>query len=324
MKGPVLMQLTRDQRITGHKDDPRNDDWEKDLAQDGKSTDDRIVGSPSITVSEKESQVSMKETQKACVTREDSRAISSIGGYTTSPPGTPCVFGVDDRDEGSHCIMDDEQYGSFGWCFTSQDKASFGSCSEGCPLYGHFGTLHKAIQSLRSDIRDVSVDVSDQKGGPAATTSSENSTSSAGSNTSAKNARSRNTSAAASIKTLPVTATGLDDWEKDYITDDQPDAKGSNLPHPTRDSDVFFPTFEWPGLKFEFAGSLWGVLPTLLFLLISNLVVLKIHADNTKFGILQTCGWRSFICCCCCGGFMTLWQPIDRVLVGSPHHVSRS
>merc|ERR1712187_730560 len=78
----------------------------------------------------------------ACVTREDSRA--EAFGYTTALPGTPCVFDSDPRDEGSHCIME-ERYGSFGWCFTSQNKSSWGSCSENCPLSGPTKALASKI-----------------------------------------------------------------------------------------------------------------------------------------------------------------------------------
>merc|ERR1719401_1217783 len=69
-----------------------------------------------------------------CTTRVDDRV--DAFGYTTAPTGSTCVFGVDPRDEGSHCIEDNGQYGSYGWCYTSADAASWGSCSENCPLYG--------------------------------------------------------------------------------------------------------------------------------------------------------------------------------------------
>mmetsp|Transcript_102537 Transcript_102537/g.306323 ORF Transcript_102537/g.306323 Transcript_102537/m.306323 type:complete len:248 (+) Transcript_102537:110-853(+) len=80
-----------------------------------------------------------------CVTHEDPLAKSP--GYTVSPPGTPCVFGIDERDEGSHCIMD-EDYGPFGWCWTSTYKNAFGSCSESCPLSGLAKKLGDRIDEL--------------------------------------------------------------------------------------------------------------------------------------------------------------------------------
>mmetsp|Transcript_45923 Transcript_45923/g.142119 ORF Transcript_45923/g.142119 Transcript_45923/m.142119 type:complete len:347 (-) Transcript_45923:84-1124(-) len=83
-----------------------------------------------------------------CTTRFDPRA--SAVGYDTALPGTPCIFGLDPRDEGAHCVLDDGSYGSFGWCYTSADKGSFGSCSENCPLFGPLKTLGKKIEELRS------------------------------------------------------------------------------------------------------------------------------------------------------------------------------
>merc|ERR1719499_3049790 len=88
-----------------------------------------------------------------CLTREDSRA--KVFGYATSLPGTACVFGTDPRDEGSHCIMDKGAYGSFGWCFTSQDTSSWGSCSESCPLFGPAKVLADEIRSLGERLAEI-------------------------------------------------------------------------------------------------------------------------------------------------------------------------
>lgn len=82
-----------------------------------------------------------------CVTKEDPRAYHWL--YTTSPAGTACVFGVDPADEGHHCILSDGKYGSYGWCYTSKDKSSWGSCSENCPLYGLTGLLGRKVNELR-------------------------------------------------------------------------------------------------------------------------------------------------------------------------------
>lgn len=71
-----------------------------------------------------------------CAVKEDPRIKAWFA--ETSPEGTPCVFGVDGdaRDEGTHCIFDNGEYGSNGWCYTSTDRSSWGSCNGLCPLYG--------------------------------------------------------------------------------------------------------------------------------------------------------------------------------------------
>jgi len=89
----------------------------------------------------------------SCVTREDSRA--SATGYTTSPAGTLCKFGVDDRDEGEHCIIDGFKFGSFGWCFTDASKSSWGSCSETCPLLGAAKVLSDKIDDVAGEWREA-------------------------------------------------------------------------------------------------------------------------------------------------------------------------
>jgi len=81
-----------------------------------------------------------------CVTRSDPRVNSGLA--SVSAPGTRCVFGADERDEGSHCIIEDGIYGSFGWCYTALDKSSWGSCDEGCPLQGRALKLEKRIDAI--------------------------------------------------------------------------------------------------------------------------------------------------------------------------------
>lgn len=90
-------------------------------------------------------------TLRKCITRADARAVSYT--YAVSLPGTECVFGVDERDEGFHCIPDAGKYGSYGWCFTTLDQSSWGSCSDSCPLFGmekvlwdRLKTLHKHME----------------------------------------------------------------------------------------------------------------------------------------------------------------------------------
>lgn len=99
-----------------------------------------------------------------------------------STAGTPCVFGADFRDEGSHCIPEFE-YGSRGWCYTRMDQTSWGSCSESCdaalpeaeevevfeppappkkfnkPVAGHLGGLRHIIQ----EVMDSALGVMEEK-----------------------------------------------------------------------------------------------------------------------------------------------------------------
>eukprot|EP00927_Polykrikos_kofoidii_P032017 TRINITY_DN273_c0_g1_i10.p1 TRINITY_DN273_c0_g1~~TRINITY_DN273_c0_g1_i10.p1 ORF type:complete len:445 (+),score=77.01 TRINITY_DN273_c0_g1_i10:87-1421(+) len=85
--------------------------------------------------------------QQHCTTRTDSRVASM--GYTTSPEGTKCVFGVDVQDEGHHCIQEvGNIYGSFGWCYTSTDKGSWGACSANCPLSGQSKILGTKLDEV--------------------------------------------------------------------------------------------------------------------------------------------------------------------------------
>jgi hypothetical protein len=155
--GIALLQRGRLQR------EPVLDEWEKDYIQDDppfeslvNDTSSKTNGAESVSGTTGDwawdGVDNGLRSSSTCVTRSDSRANSPIDGYTTSPADTPCVFGVDDRDEGSHCMLDGEKYGSFGWCYTSADKTSWGSCSEGCPLYGYAGELGKEIETLKSEI----------------------------------------------------------------------------------------------------------------------------------------------------------------------------
>jgi len=83
-----------------------------------------------------------------CAVKEDPRAKAWFA--QTSPEATPCVFGVDgdDRDEGSHCIFDNGDFGSNGWCYTAKDRSSWGSCNSLCPLYGPVKALGKKIDHM--------------------------------------------------------------------------------------------------------------------------------------------------------------------------------
>merc|ERR1712048_590245 len=98
---------------------------------------------------------SLETTSSAkCSTRFDARVQSMI--QSTSPPGTPCVFGLDPRDEGAHCIFDDGQYGSLGWCYTGANKDAWGACGESCPLYGQAKILDRKIDQVLKELEEES------------------------------------------------------------------------------------------------------------------------------------------------------------------------
>lgn len=88
-----------------------------------------------------------------CATKSDPRA--SAWFAETSPDGTPCVFAADVRDEGSHCIMSEGEYGSNGWCYTSADQSTWGSCNELCPLYGPTAKLGAKIDGVAEVVKDI-------------------------------------------------------------------------------------------------------------------------------------------------------------------------
>jgi len=67
-------------------------------------------------------------------------------------PGTKCLFGIVAEDEGSHCIYDNGKYGSFGWCFTNDQKKEWGSCAETCPTAGNAKVLVAKINMLQNQI----------------------------------------------------------------------------------------------------------------------------------------------------------------------------
>jgi len=92
-----------------------------------------------------------------CGTRVDGTAsdLNIAGSVGIAPPGTECLFGVDPRDEGRHCIMD-SQYGALGWCFTREDKSQWGSCNDGCPLAGVDGVLETKVDAVTERLKEVS------------------------------------------------------------------------------------------------------------------------------------------------------------------------
>lgn len=88
-------------------------------------------------------------TTTACATRKDPRARQWFA--QTAAKGTPCVFGADPDDEGSHCIFDDGDYGSNGWCWTKKDRSEWGSCNSHCPLWGQ----HKVLGDKIDEVSDT-------------------------------------------------------------------------------------------------------------------------------------------------------------------------
>lgn len=88
--------------------------------------------------------------QSSCSTRKDVRAAAWFA--ETAPEGSPCVFGVDARDEGSHCILDNGKYGSHGWCYTVEEATEWGSCDKGCPLHGSTKAVAAKIDVLADQV----------------------------------------------------------------------------------------------------------------------------------------------------------------------------
>jgi hypothetical protein len=74
--------------------------------------------------------------------------------------GKQCVFGVDARDEGRHCVPELD-YGPFGWCYTKVDMTTWGPCSDSCPLSGRFGVLQRKMTDLSGKIKELESEVDD-------------------------------------------------------------------------------------------------------------------------------------------------------------------
>jgi len=88
-----------------------------------------------------------EESNKCTVlTMEANRG--TLGLAAVAVDGSKCVFGVDPRDEDTHCIFDAGQFGTSGWCYTDADATSWGSCVDRCPLFGGRKVLFDKIDEI--------------------------------------------------------------------------------------------------------------------------------------------------------------------------------
>lgn len=91
-----------------------------------------------------------------CLVVDPSPQTESVLTGGNAADGSPCVFGVDERDEGKHCIdIGGEEYGSHGWCYTDREKSEWGSCSEKCPLAGPLTKLGSGIDAINDANDDL-------------------------------------------------------------------------------------------------------------------------------------------------------------------------
>lgn len=100
---------------------------------------------------------SSAKSNHGCVTQDTENA-QALYSYV-SPAGSPCLFGVDERDEGSHCIDQAGEYGPNGWCWTSEDLESWGKCSNGCPVSGADAELEKRLQRIEKKLDKVEAEI---------------------------------------------------------------------------------------------------------------------------------------------------------------------
>lgn len=91
-----------------------------------------------------------------CTTMETSLLKSQAFWAKVAPPNTPCVFGLDDGDEGNHCVAQHE-FGSWGWCWTKKDKSEWGSCGGTCPLIGKPNILGKHIDKAEVMLKNLTM-----------------------------------------------------------------------------------------------------------------------------------------------------------------------
>jgi len=90
---------------------------------------------------------------KSCVTMET--PADSQWLYYVAPTGTPCLFGVDERDEGSHCIDQGGDLAADGWCWTDEARRTWGKCTDSCPLSGQAKVLAKKMDKIYSKLKTM-------------------------------------------------------------------------------------------------------------------------------------------------------------------------
>merc|ERR1719453_636716 len=99
-----------------------------------------------------------KPKKSSCQTLEspmDKVWMEALAPLKVTKNGTVCVFGVDARDEGGHCIHQNGKYGAYGWCFTKKDGSEWGSCNKECPTYGQEKKLNDRIRELEAKLADT-------------------------------------------------------------------------------------------------------------------------------------------------------------------------
>jgi len=137
------------------KEDAKTEEKE-DAKSEGNQTaaDDNTASNDAGNTSANASaNASANESATGCATRKDPRATAWF--TETAPEGTPCVFGADTRDEGAHCIFENGDYGTNGFCFTKADRSEWGSCNDKCPLYGQPAALGNKLDSLLSAVKQI-------------------------------------------------------------------------------------------------------------------------------------------------------------------------
>lgn len=122
-------------------------------ATTGANISSEISNATTNATNASEATTNVSDVHVGCATRADDRIQSWFA--SAAAPGSPCIFGIDVRDENSHCIYEDGAYGSFGWCFTASDRSEWGACNERCPLYGAPSALGKKIDSVAAKIDKV-------------------------------------------------------------------------------------------------------------------------------------------------------------------------
>merc|ERR1719174_3405448 len=96
--------------------------------------------------------------KSSCVTIEspmDKVWMEALAPLKVAKGDSECVFGVDSRDEGGHCIHQNGKYGAYGWCFTKKDGSEWGSCNKLCPTYGQEKKLNDRIKELEEKLADT-------------------------------------------------------------------------------------------------------------------------------------------------------------------------